>query len=81
MTQDESVLLRDIGQVLQGVPIDTVLSVLANLLAGTIAYGARDIQEADELIGAVETKLKTLVRQNWDTLRQARFDATMAGRA
>ena len=81
VTPNESALLRDIGQVLQGVPIDTVLSVLANLMAGTIAYGARDIQEADELVGAVEAKLKTLVRQNWDTLRQARFDATTAGRA
>jgi len=81
MTPDESDLLRDVGLVLNGVPTDTVLSVLAQLMAATIAYGARDIQEADELAGALDGRLKVLVRQNWDVLRQARFDATSGGRA
>jgi len=81
MTQDEGVLVREIGEVLNGVPTDTVLSVLANLLAATIAYGARDIQEADELVGSLDARLKILVRQNWDALRQARFDATTVGNA
>ena len=81
MTQDEGVLVREVGEVLNGVPTDTVLSVLASLMAATIGYGARDIQEADELVDSLDTRLKLLVRQNWDTLRQARFDATTAGRA
>jgi hypothetical protein len=81
MTQDEGVLVREVGEVLNGVPTDTVLSVLASLMAATIGYGARDIQEADELVGALDSRLKILVRQNWDTLRQARFDATAVGSA
>jgi hypothetical protein len=81
MTQDEGVLVREVGEVLNGVPTDTVLSVLANLMAATIGFGARDIQEADELVGSLDVRLKVLVRQNWDTLRQARFDATAAGNA
>jgi hypothetical protein len=81
MTQDEGALVREVGEVLNGVPTDTVLSVLASLMAATIGYGARDIQEADELVGALDARLKILVRQNWDTLRQARFDATAAGNA
>ncbi|MEI9985324.1 MAG: hypothetical protein WDN69_20290 [Aliidongia sp.] len=81
MTQDESALVRGVGEVLNGIPTDTVLSVLTNLMAAAIGYGASDIQEADELIGSIDTRLKTLVRQNWDTLRQARFDVTSGGRA
>jgi len=81
MTQDEGTLVREVGEVLNGVPTDTVLSVLTNLMAATIGYGARDIQEADELVDSLDARLKLLVRQNWDALRQARFDATAAGRA
>jgi hypothetical protein len=81
MTPDESALLRDVGQVLDGVPTDTVLAVLSQLLAATIAYGARDIQEADELVGSIDARLKNGVRRNWDGLRQARFEVTSAGRA
>ncbi len=81
MTPDETSLLRDVGQVLNGVPTDTVLTVLSQLLAATIAYGAQDIQEADELVGSIGTRLKLGVRRNWDELRQARFEVTSAGRA
>ena len=81
MTQDEGTLAREVGEILNGVPTDMVLAVLTNLMAATIGYGARDIQEADELVDKLDARLKFLVRQNWDTLRQARFDATAAGRA
>jgi len=81
MTQDEADLLRDVGEVLNGVPTDTVLAVLSQLLAATIAYGAQDIQEADELVGSIGNRLKVGVRDNWNELRQARFEVTSAGRA
>ena len=81
MTQDESALLQDVGEVLQGVPTDTVLAVLAKLMAATIAYGASDIEEADALVESLDGRLRLGVRQNWDALRQVRFEATCGGRA
>lgn len=81
MTPDESALLQEVGEVLHGVPTDTVLAVLAKLMAATIAYGASDIEEADALVASLDDRLKRGVRQNWDALRQARFEATCGGRA
>jgi hypothetical protein len=81
MNADETALLREIGHTLEGVPANTILTVLAELMAATIAYGAEDIAEADGVVGRLDARLKAAVRANWDALRRVRFENTCAGRA